>query len=115
MFKKQLQSQKTFIADFFINWKKNWRPKSVFLAFTIKRQCEGKIIEKQIKRHSETEDQNFFDLEFEFSKDEKAFMKFKNQVGKFFVWIKVHGLRQKLVLNTKYSILSVFYSTEKGF
>ena len=83
---KNITSRDNFTTGFRLKLKKNWRPKSVFLAFTVKSKCKGEIVEKEIKKQSDNTVTHVFDLEFEFSKDEKAFMKFRNQIGKFLVY-----------------------------
>ena len=68
---------KVQIVDFFLgavwNWKKNWKSKSVFLAFTIPTEGDGKIVGKM--------NGIFGYLEFEFKEKEKSFMEFRNQIG----------------------------------
>ena len=64
---------KVQIVDFFLgavwNWKKNWKSKSVFLAFTISIEGDGKMIGR------------YYDLEFEFSERQKVLLEFRNQIG----------------------------------
>ena len=52
--------------------KRNWQSKSVFLAFTIPTEGDGKIIGK------------YYYLEFEFKKKAKSFMEFRKQIGSVF-------------------------------
>ena len=54
--------------------KKNWQPKSVFLAFTIPTEGDGKIVRRMVGRFGSR-------LDFEFNEKEKSFMEFRNQIG----------------------------------
>ena len=53
--------------------KKNWKSKSVFLAFTIPTEGDGKIVGKLVLKHVY--------LEFEFKEKDKSFMEFRNKIG----------------------------------
>ena len=72
---------KVKIVDFFLeavwNWKKNWQSKSLFLAFTISTEVDGRIV-----RVWKT-DRGLFVLDFEFSEKEKSF---RNQIGSVSRW-----------------------------
>ena len=51
---------------------------------TIRKEGKGKIVEKLFKKDFEKSYEEFNDIHFEFSKNEKAFMKFRKQIGLFF-------------------------------
>ena len=53
------------------------------MAFTVPCQYNGRIIEKEIKKQFEKSVKPVHDLVFEFDKEKKDFMKFRNQIGKF--------------------------------
>ena len=61
------------------NSNKNWRPKSVFLAFTTTKDCQGKVIIK-ISGDDDYKTPISY-LDFQFSKHEKDFMEFRKQIG----------------------------------
>ena len=50
---------------------------------------EGRIVEKIFKKKFEKYDEMFYDLYFEFNKDQKDFIKFRNQIGLVFMYITI--------------------------
>ena len=52
---------------------------------TIPKEGKGKIVEKLFKKDFEKSYEEFNDIHFEFSKDEKVFMKFRNQIRLVFM------------------------------
>ena len=61
------------------NSNENWRPKSVFLAFTTTKDSEGKVIIKMSGK--DWLGYPCSDLDFQFGKNEKVFMEFRKQIG----------------------------------
>ena len=52
---------------------------------TIPKEGKGRIVEKLFKKDLEKSYEEYNDIDFEFSKDEKDFMKFRNQIGLVFM------------------------------
>ena len=50
---------------------------------------EGRIVEKIFKKQFEKYEENLHDLYFEFNKDQKDFIKFRNQIGLVFMYITI--------------------------
>ena len=76
---------KVKIVDFFLgaiwNLKKNWQPKSVFLAFTISTEGDEKIVRKDSQKIG-----RLSLLDFEFSERQKVLLEFRNQIGLVLQW-----------------------------
>ena len=51
---------------------------------TISKEGKGRIVEKRFKKDFEKSYEEYYDIHFEFSETEKAFMKFRKQIGLFF-------------------------------
>ena len=51
---------------------------------------EGTIVEKTFKKQFEKYDEDHYDLYFEFNKDQKEFIKFRNQIGLVFTILMNH-------------------------
>ena len=58
---------------------------------TIPKEGKGQIVEKRFKKDFEKSYEEYNDIDFEFSKDEKDFMKFRNQIGLVFMIFINHG------------------------
>ena len=52
---------------------------------TIPKEGEGKIVENRFKKDFEKSYEEYNDIDFEFSKDERDVMKFRNQIGLVFL------------------------------
>ena len=65
------------------NSNENWRPKSVFLAFTTTKECEGKVIIKTFATEVfGSSIANIINgLDFQFGKNEEDFMEFRKEIG----------------------------------
>ena len=48
---------------------------------TIPKEGKGKIVENRFKKDFEKSYEEYNDIDFEFSKDERDVMKFRNQIG----------------------------------
>ena len=57
---------------------------------TIPKEGKGKIVEKLFKKDFEKSYEEYNDIHFEFSKKEKDFMKFRNQIGLVFTILMNH-------------------------
>ena len=51
---------------------------------TISKEGKGRIVEKRFKKDFEKSYEEYNDIDFEFSKDERDVMKFRNQIGLVF-------------------------------
>ena len=58
---------------------------------TIPKEGKGRIVEKLFKKDLEKSYEEYNDIDFEFSKDEKDFMKFRNLIGLVFMILINHG------------------------
>ena len=72
------------------NFKKNLRPKSVFLAFTIPAEDDGRIVREKRGIIGDFFGHQEFDLSFEFSEKEKSLLVFKDQIGSVWRWNARH-------------------------
>ena len=57
---------------------------------TIPKEGEGKIVENRFKKDFEKSYEEYNDIDFEFSKDERDVMKFRNQIGLVFAILINH-------------------------
>ena len=87
LFQKSLHERFRHIEVMVWNSNENWRPKSVFLAFTTTKDCEGKVI---IKTSIDKYGWPTSYLDFQFGKNEKDFMEFRKQIGLVSIILMIH-------------------------